>query len=150
MARIAFLMVLGSSFHISITTAKSGGGGNFEHNRLCSYCADIMLVVFPGCDRCKAFFDRYSTEGAFATSCGCPVCDSFCPGFGGFCPDVNCVEMVEAAGIEPASRGMSVYASTCVSGVFKVRKVGLPPAGYASSLDRQKVSRCCYRSLQLG
>ena len=45
--------------------------------------------------------------------------------------------MVEAAGIEPASRDTLVYASTCLSGDLKVRLDGLPPAGYATSLDRQ-------------
>ena len=100
---MAFLTSSGSLSQASIMTAKSGVDGISEHNRFCFCCADIILVVLPGFDGCKAFSFRSSTGISFVRSCDCPFCDSICPGFDRFCPDVNCVEMVEAAGIEAES-----------------------------------------------
>lgn len=100
---MACLASSGSRSHALIMARSSRGTGSSESVSLCSCCAGIMLVMFPGCDRCKAFSVPSSTGAPFVTSCDCPGCDSFCPGFDGVCPDVKGDKMVAAAGIRPAA-----------------------------------------------
>ena len=81
---------------------------------LCSRCASVVFSERPVGVEAASDFVPSSTSGLDATRCLRPLCDVSRPLDFVDRPVGETVEMVEAAGIEPASRDISARASTCV------------------------------------